>query len=277
MNTVPQVSIIIPVYNAGSHLPTALRSLDCQTYRRFEVVIVDDGSTDAHTRRVLERIERDAYATIHRTSNRGPGAARNFGIERARGAYILPLDADDELGPTFLARTVAVLDAEPETGIVATWASLVGGHAGVWRTGEFSLEALLTRSTIPVTSLFRRSVWEAVGGFDATFLNGGEDWEFWLSAAARGVRAHIVAEPLFIYRRVPDSRELRARAPHTAASVMRQIVAKHRALYTTHLDTALAQLYAQYSDVCIALEHVYRHPLLRTALRLRALFGQRTP
>ena len=64
---------------------------------------------------------------MHRTPNRGPAAARNLAIEHARGAYILPLDADDWLAPTFLERTVPLLDADPGVGVVHTWVGLVGG------------------------------------------------------------------------------------------------------------------------------------------------------
>src|SRR5262245_28434263 len=113
---IPRVSVIMPVFNAGRWLPQALASVEAQTFRDFELVIVDDGSTEDRTRRLLDVAARRPGITVHRTDNRGPSHARNLAIERARGPYILPLDADDYLAPTFLARTVPVLDAHPDLG-----------------------------------------------------------------------------------------------------------------------------------------------------------------
>jgi glycosyltransferase involved in cell wall biosynthesis len=267
----PRVSVVIPVYDAGAYLPRALGSLDAQTYRDFEVVIVDDGSTDARTRAVLDAAGRRPNVTVHRTPNQGPARARNTAIERARGAYILPLDADDYLAPAFLARTVAVLDAEPEVGIVYTWIGLFGDHYGVWRTGGFSLEELLSRCTIHVCSLYRREVWADVGGYDPRFVESCEDWDFWLGAAARGWKARGIPEVLAYYRRAASSRERAARAPGVSANLMRNLVRKHRRLYEDHLEIALAGMYERLSSAGLMLERIYNHPAVRLAVRLRNL------
>src|SRR5262249_21448236 len=138
----PRVSVVIPVFNAGRDLEHALASVAAQTFTDHEVVVVDDGSTDALTRTILDDAAARGAIALHRVPNGGPARARNLGIEHARAAYILPLDADDRLAPTFLARTVPVLDAEPHVGVVYTWARLTGAHHGVWRTGGFSVAEL---------------------------------------------------------------------------------------------------------------------------------------
>src|SRR5207247_5323291 len=130
----PRVSVVIPVFDAGDQLARALESVARQTYRDFEVVVVDDGSTDRRTLAILEAAAREPGVTVHRTENGGPARARNVAIERARGAYVLPLDADDYLAPAFLERTASLLDADPAPGVVYTWAGLAGGHPGVART-----------------------------------------------------------------------------------------------------------------------------------------------
>jgi glycosyltransferase involved in cell wall biosynthesis len=269
-----RVSIVMPVFNPGPYLAEALASVTAQTYRDRELVLVDDGSTDPATVAALDRAATEPGVTLHRTPNRGPAAARNLGIEHAGGAYILPLDADDFLGPTFLERTVPALDGHPELAIVHTWIALVGGHHGTWRTGPFALRDLLSRCTIHVSSLYRREVWADVGGYDPRFADTSEDWDFWLGAAARGWKGHGVPEVLASYRRSPTSRERRARAPGTSGRVMRTLVAKHRALYETHLEDAMAGLYEQLTAASLTLERVYQHPAIRLALRLRALFGE---
>src|SRR5262249_27460617 len=155
----------------------ALDSLAAQTWRDFEVVLVDDGSTDPTTRALLDAAATRPATTVHRTPNRGPAHARNFAIERARGAYVLPLDADDWLAPALLPRTLPVLDAEREVGVVYTWIALTGEHHGVWKTGGFTVEELLIRCTIHVSSLYRRTLWEDVGGYDPRFVESCEDWD----------------------------------------------------------------------------------------------------
>jgi len=265
------VSIVVPVFNAGGYLQQALASVAAQTHPDFEVVVVDDGSTDARTLAILERAASEPRITVHRTPNRGPAAARNLAIERARGAYVLPLDADDYLAPAFLAKTVPILDAEPDVGVVYTWVGLVGSHHGVWRTGGLSLQELLARCTIHVSSLYRREVWVDVGGYDGRFVESCEDWDFWLGAVARGWAGRCVPEVLAYYRRTPASRELNARAPGVSARLMRSLVEKHRSLYEANLEEALAGMYERMSSAGIMLERIYDHPAVRALLRLRSL------
>jgi glycosyltransferase involved in cell wall biosynthesis len=260
----------MPVFNAGAHLEDALSSVTAQTYRDFELVIVDDGSTEERTRVLLDAAARRPEVTLHRTENRGPSRARNLAIERARAPYVLPLDADDYLAPGFLARTVPVLDAEPALGVAYTWVGLVGGHHGVWKTGDFALPALLSRCTIHVTSLYRRELWSAVGGYDPRFVESFEDWDLWLGAVARGFTGRCVPEVLTYYRRSDSSREKRAREPGVSGRLMRTLVEKHRALYVEHLPEAMAGLYEELAKVNLSLERIYHHPVLRTLLRLRS-------
>ncbi len=267
----PHVSIVIPVFNAGRYLARALASAAAQTYRDFEVVVIDDGSTDARTRAILDGAAAQQGITVHRTENRGPSVARNLAIERARGAYILPLDADDYLAPAYLAKTVPALDAEPALGVVYTWVGLVGGHHGVWKTGGFSVTELLTRCTIHVTSLYRRRLWEDVGGYDPRFVESCEDWDLWLGAATRGWQGRCVPEVLVYYRRSTSSREKYARTPGVSARLMRTLVEKHRPLYLAHLEDAIAGMYEERSAVCLSLERMYDHPAVRVLLRLRGL------
>jgi glycosyltransferase involved in cell wall biosynthesis len=267
------VSVIMPVFDAGQDLAQAVDSIAAQTYADRELVIVDDGSTDPVTLRLLDEVVRRPGVSVHRQANGGPSRARNAAILRARGAYVLPLDADDWLAPEYLARTVPVLEAEPDVGVVHTWIGLVGGHSGTWKTGEFSLEALLSRCTVHVCSLYRRAVWEAVGGYDPRFVESWEDWDFWLGAAERGVRGRCVPEVLAYYRRTARSRERKARAPGVGGRLMRQLVDKHHDAFAAHLGDAMAGLYEELAATSLALERVYAHPVMRVALGVRRVLG----
>ena len=269
--TAPVVSVVTPVFDTGAALEQALASVAAQSFADWEHVMVDDGSTDATTRRILDAASSRPKVTVLRTENRGPAAARNLAIGRARGHYILPLDADDYLAPAFLARTVPLLENEPATGIVHTWVGLVGGHVGTWKTGPAVIPALLARCTLHVTSLFRRELWEAAQGYDTSFVETGEDWDFWVRLAARGVIAREVPEVLAYYRRTPASRDNVARGPAMADAVMHRMLAKHRALYAAHAPDVIAALYLEVSQLGKSLQRVYANPLVRLAVRARAL------
>ncbi|MGH7893939.1 MAG: glycosyltransferase family 2 protein [Candidatus Binatia bacterium] len=273
--TAPIVSVVTPVFDAGRDLAQALASVAAQTFTDREHVLVDDGSTDAETTRLLDAARACPGVTVLRTENRGPAAARNLAIEHARGRYVLPLDADDYLAPDFLAKTVPILDARPDVGVVHTWVALVGGHEGVWKTGPFELPALLARCTVHVICLFRRALWADVGGFDARYVEGAEDWDFWIALAGRGAKALCVPEVLAYYRRTPRSRERAVRATGLAGKLMRQLVEKHRPLYEAHLPDALALVYDELARVSNTLERIYAHPLARLALRLRDVVRRR--
>jgi glycosyltransferase involved in cell wall biosynthesis len=274
--SVPRVSIVIPVFNAGDYLAQALRSVARQTNRDFETVVVDDGSTDPRTLAILDDAARQPGVTVHRTDNGGPSRARNAAIERARGTYVLPLDADDYLAPAFLAKTVPLLDADAKLGVVYTWVGLVGGHHGVWRTGGFSVTDLLSRCTIHVTSLYRRKIWEDVGGYDPRFVESCEDWDFWLGAAKRSWTGRCVPEVLVYYRRSASSRERGSRAPGVSTRLMRNLVGKHRELYTEHVEDAMAGMYERLAAAGLTLERIYHHPAVRAFVRLKTLL-QRKP
>ena len=268
----------MPVFNADAPvLRAAVASVAAQTYADRELVLVDDGSTDPATGAAPAAAGRAAGVTLCRTANRGTAAARNLAVERARGDYIVPLDADDSLAPAFLAETVPVLDARPEVGVVYTWVGLVGRHRGVWRTGGFTVPELLAQNTLHVTALYRRRVWEDVGGYDPRFAESAEDWDFWLAAAARGWQGACVPRVLAFYRRGPGGRELASRVPGTSARLMRLLVEKHRPLYERHLEDVLAAMYERTQRAGRSLERVYAHPVVRLAARLRGLLARSGP
>src|SRR5262245_12965477 len=131
----PRVSVIMPVFDAGRDLEQAARTGSAQTFTAPELVIVDDRSPDPTPLAVLETVAHEPGVSLHRTPNGGPSRARNLAIERARGAYLLPLDADDWLEPTFLEKTVPLLDAAPAVGVGHTLGGSTCLHRRGWRTG----------------------------------------------------------------------------------------------------------------------------------------------
>lgn len=271
----PTVSVIMPVFDPGPALARALASVAAQTFADRELVIVDDGSRLPETRRRLDEAATQPGVRLVRTENQGPSAARNRAITEARGRFILPLDADDWLEPRYLERTVPVLGADPGLGVVHPWVGLTGAHRGVWRTGEFAIPALLVRCTVHIATLFRRELWEQVGGFDPAFHETGEDWDFWIAAAAHGWRGQAVPEVLCWYNRRPDSREAGVRATGRTEGLVTRLVQKHEALYRQHVAEVVAGVHAELATVSTLLDRVYGNPFVRLALDVRDRLGGR--
>lgn len=195
----PKVSVIIPCFNQGLYLDEAVDSVLAQTFQDFEILVVDDGSTDAETIKMLKDYARPRTRVIH-TDNQGLSAARNNGIREAQGAYILPLDADDKIGKGYLEDAVRVLDQYPETGIVYCEASYFGVRGGRWDLPEYSLDKIMNHNVIFCTALFRKADWAAVGGYNVNMVYGWEDWDFWLSLIHRGLKVYRIPKIHFYYR-----------------------------------------------------------------------------
>jgi glycosyltransferase involved in cell wall biosynthesis len=197
----PKVSVIIPVCNGAATIGRALASVFAQTYTDYEVLVVNDGSTD-DTGAVLSRYG-DRIRVIAQP-NRGPSAARNAGVRASSAEYIAFLDGDDEWMPEKLARCVSVLDAEPDCALVYTLALKVDtqgrqmGSQDVPPNGVESptMKEMLARpwSVVPSQFVVRREVVERCGGFHERLLSC-EDLDFLLRAREYG-HFRCVPEPL---------------------------------------------------------------------------------
>jgi GT2 family glycosyltransferase len=193
----PAVSVVLPCYNAHRHLGRALDSVRAQTFRDFEILVVDDGSTDPETKAFLDGVGADVR--VLRQENRGLAGARNAGFRAAKGEYVLPLDCDDWIDPTFLDKGVAILKQRPDIAYVFAHIALEGEKTGVLEKGFNAFEQIFLNQ-LPYCLLIRRRVWESLGGYDETMRAGYEDWEFNIRAAAHGHYGLAIPEPLFHYR-----------------------------------------------------------------------------
>ncbi|HNX59960.1 MAG TPA: glycosyltransferase family A protein, partial [Spirochaetota bacterium] len=133
----PKVSVIIPCYNQGIYVDEAVDSVLRQTFDDYEIIIVNDGSTDEITNEKLKSYCRPRTRVLT-TENQGLAEARNTGIRNSSGVYILPLDADDVIAETYLEKAVAILDGNQKVGIVYSRAMLFGERSGEWRLPVYS-------------------------------------------------------------------------------------------------------------------------------------------
>ncbi|MEM1368800.1 MAG: glycosyltransferase [Cyanobacteria bacterium P01_H01_bin.15] len=223
----PLVSVIIPCFNYGRFLPDAVASIQAQSFKNFETIIVNDGSTDLETLEVLAELENGPVEIIHQ-SNRKLPAARNTGIRAAQGRYICCLDADDCLEPTYLEKCLVLLEVL-RLDVAYSWQREFGYGDMVIPTSKFCLETLLEHNCCIVPAVFRKEIWQKVNGYDEHMVIGYEDWEYWLRLARAGGKGGEVQEPLFLYRKHGPSMIDDAQAKHH--ELIDYIQAKHRDLY----------------------------------------------
>jgi glycosyltransferase involved in cell wall biosynthesis/GT2 family glycosyltransferase len=227
---VPGISIVIPVHDDARYLMDALVSVfdgDAGVVG-FEVVVVDDGSTDPATIAAIDAIDWPRV-TVIRQENRGLPGARNAGIRAARGAYVVPLDSDDMLGPSYLGAMLRALDAHPDAAFAHCWAHLFGDVERVWQTRPYNPYQLLLSNSVVGCVMMRRSAWEAVGGYDETMTRGNEDWELWVRFLEAGYGQVQLPEPHFHYRKHGTSMSVETEARFEEGR--REIAARHPALY----------------------------------------------
>ncbi len=216
------VSVIIPLYNKAEFIGQCLASVFAQTYKElFEVIVIDDGSTD------------DGYAEAYRwpvrilrISSSGPSFARNLGFAYSTGDFILPLDADDWIDPTYLEKTVPLM--ENGVGIVSTDMVRFGKVNDVLPARPLTVEEEKNANEIPCCSLIRREAFLQAEGYNSQ-ADGYEDWDLWIDILKRGWKMAVINEPLFHYRVLGNSNN--ARADEKREELIKAIHGLHPEIY----------------------------------------------
>ncbi|MDX2693352.1 glycosyltransferase family 2 protein [Streptomyces ipomoeae] len=263
----PVVSVVIPCHDYARYLPATLSSVVAQTFHDWEAVIVDDGSTDDTAEVAQSLIARhpDRRIRLVQQANAGVSAARNRGIAASTGRYVLPLDADDVIAPTMLEKTVAVLDGNPGIAIASTDVFTFTDDdlpPQSMRLPAYSRELMLQRLIMFYCSLYRREVWQIVGGYDES-MRAGEDWDFWVGCVERGFDAHHIHEPLFGARNKDTG--LHVEAAENDLAIRARIVANHPSLFKPITRGWAQAVLDQDAEACLRDEHVPDDILTRAA------------
>ena len=257
----PLVTVVVPVYNHVDYLEECLASVVAQTERDWELVVVDDGSTQGDIAMIVEGVRDPRIRLLRHVRNRGLAAARNTGMRLAGGEHLLALDADDRLEPTFLAETLRTMRGDGAHNAVFTDFLAFGVRSGRIPFQVRDVRTLLKEQWIPGSgTLFRRSLWDSTGGFceDEALRPGNEDWDFWLSAAECGLRAARVAQPLYWYRQHPDSMVLRLQ--YHDSRTREFIYRRHQALFDRY---RMRRVFLGGGYLVSAKAHWRRHERLR--------------
>ena len=246
------LSIVIPCFNHGKFLLEAIASVEACPENFYEIIIINDGSTDPLTLQVINSLKQKGYFVIEQ-ENKGIAEARNIGIKSAQGKYILPLDSDNKIRKEMIIKGVEVLEKKPEVGVVYGdikffsdsgkvytfgipkgygFAEYINEQEWIWRLPDFHLYLMVVRCYLDACAVFRKSAWQECGGYDPKIpVNGFEDWELWLNIAQRGWKFYHVPEVLHDYRFIYDPAIKEWHVPENKQLAHKYIKEKHREIF----------------------------------------------
>ncbi len=206
----PLVTVAIAYYNLGAYLPETLASLAAQTYPHLEVVVINDGSTDPHSREVFEQ-QQALYPHFRFLSqdNAGIGATRNRGLAEARGEYFMPMDADNVARPDMIERFVSALRHNPDLAALTCFCLAFEDSSDLQNqefqyayrpTGGPHILAGVKNVYGDANAIFRTDVFRSVGGYETDRDSSWEDLEAFVKLVNAGHRLDVLPEYLFYYR-----------------------------------------------------------------------------
>ncbi|MDP3436519.1 MAG: glycosyltransferase family A protein [Bacteroidales bacterium] len=233
MNSNPLISIIVPCFNDGKYINECINSIHLQNYENYEIIIVNDGSTDKKTNEIIDAISHNKIKVIQ-TQNQGPAKARNLAIKNSCGKYILPLDADDKAGKVFIREAIEILEQKPNIKIVNCDVKLFGTKKGYIKYGAYSIQKMICENIIVSASVFRREDFDKTKGYNPNMKEGLEDWDFWLSILEKGGDVYKIDKPEIFYRVKKGSRN-NSLTSENLKRLRYQIYTNHKALYSKYL------------------------------------------
>jgi glycosyltransferase involved in cell wall biosynthesis len=203
----PRVSILLTCYNHIRYLPACLEAVRRQTFQDFEVIALDDGSTDG-TREWLS--EQEGIRCVFNERNLGTYATLNVGLQQATGEFVAVLNDDDVWAPTKLERQLELFERRPGIGLAHTGGHFIDGEGQriegnplgfafpTFESGDILLGLVYENKIIASAALARRECFERLGGFNESYFGSG-DWEMWFRIAEQW-QVGFVDEPLTFYR-----------------------------------------------------------------------------
>jgi len=233
----PLVSVVIPCFNQGKYIEKALQSVLDQSYFDWECIIINDGSTDNISEIAKIWLDKDSRFLYFQKENGGLCSARNFGIKKSKGEYILTLDADDYYHSTFIEKGINLLINDLEIGVVSSWGMrfVDDKQYDIFKPNGKTIKDFLFCNAAIGTSLFRKECWERTGGYDENMKLGYEDWEFYIRVCRLGWDVHIIQEVLFYYRQHQVSMRTIAINDYDK-KIKSYIFLKHQELYIQYFE-----------------------------------------
>ncbi len=232
-----KISIIIPCYNDGVYLSEAVKSVIECNKNLYEIIIVDDGSTDKETIKIIRDLEGKNEIKVCRISHKGQSVARNEGVKMSKYPYLLFLDADNKITQELLERGIDVLDKDPLIGIVYTDYIQFGVSDNIIRQKDFDInKVFFLECSVDTCAVIRREVFDNCLGFDEN-MDFWEDWEFSINAHKNGWKFFHIPKPLYYYRIKGNSVNAKSKIKEKRIKVLEYVLKKHFSLVAEAVDS----------------------------------------
>jgi glycosyltransferase involved in cell wall biosynthesis len=238
-NPTPLISVVIPCFNDGKYLPETISHLNKQSFKDFEIIIVNDGSTDHETIEILKKIEPTGIQVLHKENGR-MSSARNYGVLHARGTFIAALDADDYFDPSFFKKAINILKNDQNIAVVTSHIQLFGEFRKTSKPRGGNENNFLFSNQCPACAIVRKQCWDDVGGYDENMKFGYEDWEFYIRITKKGWTIYVIPEKLLFYRQTKKSTHLNDTLTHRK-EIIEYIVDKHKDWYLEKLKQLIIE------------------------------------
>lgn len=261
-----KISIIVPCYNQGNYLAETLKSIVDQTFTNWECIIVNDGSTDSTKEIANSFCVKDTRFHYIEQNNQGLANARNNGIKASMGEYILPLDADDLIDPTYTEKALNHFQEHPETSIVYCRARLFGAVNQDWDLPQYNYKSFIWLNCIFCSAVFKRTDYDKTIGYNPNMKYGFEDWDLWLSILTKDSIVYQIDEPLFFYRKKNESMTT------TTHEQMREL---YSIIYNNHKDIyePYCSHLIEYKNASLLLEEESHNAILKVKASMSYRLG----
>lgn len=240
------ISIITPFYNTGAVFWETYDSIIKQSFTDWEWIIVNDGSNEADSLSILDKLakERNPKIKILKLEwNTGLPGARNRGIEHARKPYLAFIDSDDIFDEFALEKFFLVLESNRDIQFVNSWVKGFGGQNYEWKGGFHETHIFLQENRNTSCFMSRKEVFEWIS-FDENLRNGGEDWDFWLHAASKGLWGYTIPEFLTLYRRKEGPSDWKSLSSRAELEKLRKLITrKYSGLNKTNFPQRVLSTY----------------------------------
>ena len=237
------IDAVITSYNQKEMILQAVHSLLKQSVLPSQIIIVDDGSTDPESLSILKQIESNTEnkipARIHYQDNQGVSAARNTGIRMTSAPFVLVVDGDDTLEPSYIESVMELLQDDPKVIAASSWIQTFGAMNALVRPDGGDLISFLSHNCCPSAHILRRNIYDRFNGYDENMRTGFEDWEYFISMLETEPDTYIdmVERPLINYRTAPASANIASM--NQRMELMRYIMEKHKNTYQKYAVDAL--------------------------------------
>jgi glycosyltransferase involved in cell wall biosynthesis len=265
------VSVIVPCFNQSAYLAETIQSVLDQSYQHWECLIVNDGSTDNSLAIANNLASTDRRISVINQINAGLSNARNTGIDKANGEFILPLDADDRISINYISSCINHFKVDSSLSLVYGNGVKFGCINENWNLPQYSYHNLLFGNMIYCTAMFKKEDWQKAGGYDEGMKYGYEDWEFWINILDSSSKVIREASITFFYRIRENS--MFSKMSIDEIALMRQYVyKKHANKYNPYFVDPI-YIYKNRNDIKSEYDRLFDNPIVYFKKYLKKIFS----